>query len=192
MNPEAISAIIVVVDALKSLQIPYYIGGSVASSAHGVVRGTLDADIIADLQPRHVAPLVKMLENQYYLSDRAMREAIQRRSCFNLIYLPTMFKVDLFVPKDRPYNRAAFQKIQSKVFDEETGRQFYVASPEDTILAKLEWYRLGDESSEKQWNDVLGIIKVQQKALDRAYLEKWAAELGLSDLLEKAWRESNI
>jgi hypothetical protein len=119
-----------------------------------------------------------------------MREAIQRRSCFNVIHLPTMFKVDVFLPKDRSYNRAAFQKIQAKVFDEETGRQFYVASPEDTILSKLEWYRLGDEISEEQWSDILGIIKVQQEALDRAYLDKWAAELGVADLLIKAWRES--
>lgn len=121
-----------------------------------------------------------------------MREAIQRRSCFNLIYLATMFKVDIFVTKDRPYNRTAFQKIQTKVFDEETGRQFYVASPEDTILSKLEWYRLGDEISDKQWNDILGVMKVQKESLDCAYLEKWAAELGVADLLIKAYNEAKI
>jgi hypothetical protein len=191
MNPEAISAIIAVVDALESLDIPYYIGGSVASSAHGVVRSTLDADIVAELQLRHVAPLFAMLHDKYYLNENTMREAIQRRSCFNMIYLPTMFKVDVFVTKDRPYNRTAFQKIQTKVFDEETGRKFNVASPEDTILAKLEWYRLGDEISDRQWNDILGVMKVQQNALDRAYLEKWAVELGVNDLLAKAWAETN-
>jgi hypothetical protein len=190
MNPEAISAMSALIDGLMSLGIPYYIGDSVASSAYGVVRSTLDADIIADLQLKHVAPLADILHDKYYLNENTMREAIQRRSCFNVIHLPTMFKVDVFLPKDRSYNRAAFQKIQAKVFDEETGRQFYVASPEDTILSKLEWYRLGDEISEEQWSDILGIIKVQQEALDRAYLDKWAAELGVADLLIKAWRES--
>ncbi len=190
MNPEAITAMSAVIDALMSLGIPYYIGGSVASSAHGIVRSTLDADIIADLQLSHVVPLANILRDKYYLNENTMREAIQRRSCFNMIYLPTMFKVDIFVTKDRPYNRTAFQKIQTKVFDEETGREFYVASPEDTILAKLEWYRLGDEISDKQWNDILGVMKVQQDALDRPYLEKWAVELGVGNLLAKAWKES--
>jgi hypothetical protein len=100
--------------------------------------------------------------------------------------------VDIFVTRDRPYNRMAFQKIQTKVFDEETGRKFNVASPEDTILSKLEWYRLGDEISDKQWNDILGVMKVQQNALDRDYLEKWAADLGVSDLFIKASNEAKI
>jgi hypothetical protein len=191
MNPEAITAMIAVVDALINLGIPYYIGGSVASSAHGVIRSTLDADIVVDMHLINVAPLADLLRGQYYLNINTMREAVHRQSCFNMIYLPTMFKVDIFVTKDRPYSREAFQKIQSKVFDEGTGRQFYVASPDDTILAKLEWYRLGDEISDRQWSDIIGVMKVQGDALDRAYLEKWAAELGVDDLLTRAWQESS-
>jgi hypothetical protein len=166
MNPEAISAMSALIDGLMSLGIPYYIGDSVASSAYGVVRSTLDADIIADLQLKHVAPLADILHDKYYLNENTMREAIQRRSCFNVIHLPTMFKVDVFLPKDRSYNRAAFQKIQAKVFDEETGRQFYVASPEDTILSKLEWYRLGDEISKYLKNNgatFSGLLKSNKK-----------------------------
>jgi hypothetical protein len=192
MNPEAISAMSAVIDALTSLEIPYYIGGSVASSAHGVIRSTLDADIVADVQLEHIAPLVDILHDKYYLNDIAVREAIQRQSCFNLIYLPTMFKVDIFVTKNRPYSKMAFQRIQSMVFDEETGRQFYVASAEDTILAKLEWYRLGDEISDRQWSDILGVMNVQQTALDHVYLEKWAVELGVHDLLAKARNEAKL
>jgi hypothetical protein len=192
MNVEAISAMNAVIDALTELRIPYYVGGSVASSAHGVIRSTMDADIVADMRFEHVDPLAKILRDKYYLNENTMREAVQGRSCFNMIYLPTMFKVDIFVRKDRPYDRIAFTNIQSKIFDEETGRQFFVASPEDTILAKLEWYRLGDEISERQWSDVIGVMKVQGDALDRAYLEKWAAELGVSDLMSKCWIEANM
>lgn len=187
---DAIAAMTPVVAELERLGVPYYVGGSVASSAYGHMRTTQDADLIADLKAEHVAPLVRALGDDYYISPTAALEAIGRRSSFNLIHYATMFKVDLFVSKLRPYDRAAFMRVRKQRLDREnTESEFCLASPEDVVLSKLEWFRLGDEVSEKQWLDITKVLNVQQHALDRAYLTHWAAELGVADLLERAWRE---
>ena len=111
-------------------------------------------DIVAELEPQHVSPLVQALKSIYYIDGKMIHEAIARRSCFNIIHLPTFFKVDVFAVKNRPYDREALTRIQSKSIDTDTPAQrFFVASPEDLVLAKLEWYRLGDEVSDRQWSE---------------------------------------
>ena len=191
MSPsDSVAAIVPVVRELERLGVSYYLGGSVASSAHGMPRSTLDVDLVADLASKHVAPLVEALQGTYYVSAPAVSDAIARRSCFNTIHLETSFKVDVFAVKNRPYDRTALQRAEKRSVDEENPSiQFFFASPEDIVLSKLEWYRLGNEVSERQWSDVIGVLKVQENSLDRAYLDKWAAELGVADLLESAWRE---
>ncbi|MCC6127133.1 MAG: hypothetical protein IT426_19400 [Pirellulales bacterium] len=188
MIPDVIVAISPVMDALEMLGAPYYIGGSVASSAHGMVRGTVNADLIADLKFEHVSPLAEILGKEYYLNVDTITDAVRGRTCFNLIHLATMFKVDVFAAKSSPYSRLPFARKLSRAILEDSPRLFFIASPEDTILSKLEWYRLGDEISERQWTDVLGVMKAQGEILDRAYLQKWAVELHVADLLEKAWK----
>jgi hypothetical protein len=188
MISDVITAVTPVIDALEKLGVPYYIGGSVASSAHGMIRSTVDADLIADLKLEHVAPLAEMLGKTYYLNVNTMTDAVKRRACFNLIHLATMFKVDIFAAKASPYSRLVFERKHSRTILEDSPKLFFVASPEDTILSKLEWYRLGDEISERQWNDILGVMKAQVENLDCDYLQKWAAELGVTDLLERAWK----
>ncbi len=192
MSPsDTVSAIAPVVVELERLKVSYYVGGSVASSSHGLPRSTLDVDLVADLLPKHVTPLVEALQGEYYISRAAVSDAIARRSCFNVIHLATSFKVDIFPVKNRQYDRLALERAQRRPLDkDDPSRQFYLASAEDVVLSKLEWYRLGDEVSETQWRDVLGVLKVQQDALDRAYLDKWAVELGVADLLERAWNEA--
>jgi hypothetical protein len=187
MPSDQLAAMIPVVAAFERFQVRYYVGGSVASTAYGHMRTTQDVDFVADLALRHVTPLVQSLEGLYYVSVSAVSEAIKRRSCFNLIHLATSFKVDVFVPKERDYDRQVFDRIRRCSFDpDDPQRQFFVASPEDVVLAKLQWYRLGDEVSERQWLDVTRVIAVQRNVLDRSYLEKWAANLGVADLLERA------
>jgi hypothetical protein len=182
-----------VVAKLHELGVAYYIGGSVVSSMVGIPRATLDVDIVADLAPRHVAPLVEALKAAYYIDGRMIQDAIARRSCFNLIHLATSFKVDVFVLKNRPYDRAALARIKSRLVDAGNARlELFLASPEDIILAKLEWFRMGDEVSERQWRDVIGVMKVNGTALDRPYMERWAAELGVADLLARAWKEAEV
>lgn len=189
-SPDAIEAMTPVVAELERLGVKYYVGGSLASAVYGTPRSTLDVDLVADLAPKHVDPLAKALQVAYYVDARMISEAIVHKSCFNVIYLATNFKVDVFVVKDRQYNRVALQRIRQDTFSvEQPSTKFFLPAPEDVVLSKLEWFRLGDEVSERQWRDVIGVLKVQENLLDRSYLEKWAAELGIADLLEKAWEE---
>lgn len=189
-SSEMVAAIVPVVAVLEWLGVSYYLGGSIASSAHGIPRSTLDVDLAADLRAKHVVPLVEALQADYYISTPAVSDAIARRACCNIIHWATSFKVDIFPVKDREYDRVALRRIQRRPLDQDDpSRQFYFASPEDVVLNKLEWYRLGGEVSETQWGDVTGVIKVQRDSLDRAYLNKWAAELGVADLLERARKE---
>jgi len=189
-SPDLFSALKPVLAALTDLEVPHYIGGSVASSSLGVVRATADVDVIADLQPQHLRPFVEKLQGQYYFNLQTMAEAVRRQSCFNLIHLATSFKVDVFAAKTRPYDRKVFHRIQYQAMDAENPQErFPRAAAEDVILSKLEWFRLGDEVSEIQWRDVVGLLKAHYHKLDRAYLEDSAREIGVANLLERAWKQ---
>jgi hypothetical protein len=195
MQVELINAVRPVVELLERLRVPYYAGGSLASSLAGVPRSTTDADLVADLEQEHVGPFVETLQADYYVSEPAVRDAVRLRRSFNLIHYATSFKVDIFLPKDRPYDRAALDRpvtAPMPIVEEDSPVELRFASAEDIILAKLEWYRLGNEVSERQWSDVIGVMKVQAERLDREYMRHWAAELGVDDLLEKALDAAGI
>ena len=190
-KPDILAALDPVVKAFEKIGVSYYLGGSVASSAYGIARATLDVDLVADLSAQHVNSLTEMLKSDYYIDKEMILDAIKRRSAFNLVHLETMLKVDIFIIKDRPYDGVAFQRKRKDTLDEEQGAaEFYFASPEDIILNKLEWFQMGGKVSERQWHDVLGIMKVQRELMDKEYLRRWAAELGISDLLEQAFRDA--
>lgn len=176
-----------VIEAFESLSVSYYLGGSVASSFYGVPRTTLDVDLVADLEAGHALPLIARLGDQYYASQEAIFDAIARKSCFNVIHLPSMFKVDVFVAKPGLYDRQALARRRSGAVSlGGVAEDFMIASPEDIILSKLQRFRLGRQVSERQWQDVLGVLRVQGPRLDEAYLEHWAGELGIGDLLARA------
>ena len=189
MQSEPVAVTLLVIQAMETLDVPYLIGGSLASAVHGVVRTTLDTDLVADLSPEHAAPLARALGDAFYADASAIQDAIRRRSSFNLIHLETMFKVDVFIPKQRAFDREQFERRTEQVIATDPRRTAYVASAEDIILAKLEWYQMGGQASERQWRDVQGVLKVQEERLDSVYLRRWAAELGVADLLEKALAE---
>lgn len=190
--PGLVAALEPVARALEELGVRYYVGGSLASASHGVPRASIDADLIAELGPQHVAPLLSRLGDAYYADPERLRAAVARRASCNLIHLATMFKVDLFVSRDRAFDRQALDRARPEpLVDDPEARRFLVASPEDTVLAKLEWFRAGGEVSERQWTDVVGVLTAGRATLDRPHLERWADVLAVSDLLERALGEAD-
>ncbi len=186
-----VTAMTPIIEALEDLGINYHIGGSVASSFYGSISASSSLDIVADLKLEHVQPLVKRLEPDYYIDADAVRDAIRRRASFNAIHFGTMLKVDIFIPKARLFDQEEFRRMRKETLVE-GARPFYMASPEDTILHKLEWYKMGGEVSDRQWNDVLGVLKVQGANLDVAYLQRWAIVLDVADLLQQALEDAGL
>ncbi len=189
--PDILIALEPVAEAFERLSVRYHVGGSVASSAQGVARATLDIDLVADLGESDVSGFARDLEKEYYLDEQAIRDAVRRRTSFNLIHLETMVKIDVFVLKTRPYDREAFGRMIADTLHEgDDARKFYLATPEDIILHKLEWFEMGNRVSQRQWHDVIGVMKVQGDTLDRVYMERWALEIGVLDLLNEAFAEA--
>ena len=181
-----------VTEALEGLGIPYLVGGSLASSLHGTPRATQDADLVVDLKPHQVMQLVKTLGPAFHVDADMIREAIRDRSSFNVIHLATMFKVDLFLLKDDPLSQAEMARRERYQISEDPQQAFFVASAEDTILQKLQWFQIGGEVSDRQWNDVIGVCRVQKGRLDVAYLQWGAQEIGIANLLNQAFQEAGI
>jgi len=189
---ELFSAIRPVVAALQQCDVAYYVCGSVASGVFGEPRQTLDADIVAAMWGRHVAPLVSRLAGDYYVDEPMILRAIEHQSSFNLIHLATMVKVDIYVSWRSDFARSQFGLRVRANISTDTPLEIYLASAEDTILSKLDWYRQGGSVSDRQWRDVLGVLKVQAGTLDRAYLRDWAARLDLTDLLRRAIDDAGL
>ncbi|MBI4533757.1 MAG: hypothetical protein HY711_07395 [Candidatus Melainabacteria bacterium] len=185
MNEEPVEITFLVITALERLGIRYLIGGSLASAIYGEPRATRDVDILADIRPEHVQPLYEMLELQFNISTEAIQNALKHRSSFNAIHYQSLFKVDVFVPKNRQFDEQEFQRRALHVVAYAPERRAYVASAEDIILAKLDWYRQGNEGSEQQWRDVTGILKANMGRLDVQYMQATASDLGVLYLLQK-------
>lgn len=175
-----------VIEALEKAGASYLIGGSLASSIHGIPRATMDVDLVSDLKIQQVPAFVKELENKFYADADSIRQSIQMQQSFNIIHLASMLKIDIFPLNSRGYEQKEFQRKQKETIAANPRHEAYVATPEDTILTKLVWFRKGGEVSDRQWGDILGVFKVQGGRLDRDYLKQWAKELGVLDLLERA------
>jgi hypothetical protein len=175
-----------VTTVLEQLGVRYFISGSLASTLYGVVRTTMDSDVVADLKQQHIGDLVSSLENEFYIDEDMISAAVRQRSSFNIIHRDSFFKVDVIIPELRPYLNFQFTRAQRQVLSLEPEIQAMVVSPEDIVLAKLEWYRMGGEVFERHWRDVVGILGVQAGLLDMSYLNRMAEELGVKDLIQKA------
>ena len=189
MLNEPVEVTLKVTNVFEKLGVPYLIGGSLASTLYGMVRSTQDSDIVAEMGSEHVQSFVEDLENEFFIDDEMIAEAIRTNSSFNIIHRDTMFKVDVFIPHPRPYLQSQISRAQKQTFNLESEVSAKFASPEDTILAKLEWYRMGGEVSDRQWRDILGVLKTRAGEIDIDYLKKWAGELKVSDLLERVLSE---
>jgi hypothetical protein len=178
-----------VTTTLEQKGIPYALVGSFASSLHGMYRSTADIDILADIKTEQVHPLFEALRESFYLDEHTMRDAVTQSRSFNAIHFDSVFKVDIFVAGSDEFAVSQINRRVLRRLSPDKGEAVYVATAEDTVLAKLGWYRAGNETSNTQWNDVLGVLATSRNSLDIAYLETWVSRLGLTDLLQRAFAE---
>lgn len=191
IDSEATQVIQFITALLDNLDVPYVIGGSMASIIHGIIRTTMDVDIVADLKTSQVNEFVLGLNDVFYADEETIRRAIQRQSHFNLIHLETMFKVDIFIPTTRAFDQQQIARRIPEKIETTPPMIWWVLSAEDIVLAKLEWFRKGGEVSERQWRDILGVLKTQGQKLDHAYLREWSQKLHVTDLMERALEQQN-
>jgi hypothetical protein len=175
---------------LEDEGITYVVVGSVASSLHGLYRTTGDIDIVAEITVQQIVPLVSALQTDFYIDEQAIRRAVAGHRSFNALHFETVFKVDIFIPPPDSFSRQQLLRRRAEQLAPELTHKFYVATPEDTVLGKLLWYRAGKEVSITQWNDVAGIIGTQGAGLDIAYLKEWADRFNVRDLLDKVLDET--
>lgn len=175
---------------LQGLDIRYLIGGSLASSVHGEPRSTNDIDLIADLGEVDLDVLLEALSDDYYVSPDAAGEAVRSGTSFNAIHLEAMVKVDVFVAGNDSFNEERLRRRQEITLSDQPPTSIFIDTAEHSVLRKLEWFRRGGEVSERQWRDVVTILRVQGGHLDRGHLSRWAHELGVADLLERAMEEA--
>lgn len=170
--------------AFETVAVPWAIGGSFASTLYGEPRATNDIDVIANLRLPHVAAFATALGTEFYADQEMMREAINARDSFNVIDERSFLKIDVFVPEPGPLGEG--QLVRRRQFAlSEAGPNVFVLGPEDTILQKLRWFELTGRSSERQWRDVLSVIRLGGE-LDLAYAREVARDAKLLDLLEAA------
>jgi hypothetical protein len=192
LDAESIRLALRMAEILDALAVPYLIGGSVASSILGEPRATLDVDIVADLQLSQVQPLIQVMTGEFFIDEMMVTEAIERKSSFNVIHLDTMQKVDIFLLSDQPLVQSEMQRRQQLIITQNPERSAWLPSAEDIILQKLIWYRMGGGVSDRQWRDVLGVLKVQADRLDFNYLAEWAETLKLIELMAQALGEAGL
>ncbi len=173
-----------VVGALDGAGVPYMLAGSFASSHHGAPRATQDIDIVADPTFASLDGFLSALAgDDLYVDVDVAREALKRRGQFNIIDGATAWKVDIIIRKARAFSQAEMtRRLPATVL----GVKVYVATAEDTVLAKLEWAKLGE--SERQLRDVRALVEARGGSLDRAYIETWLDDLGVRELWERVQR----
>lgn len=178
-----------VVEIFESLNIPYLVTGSVASMAYGEPRMTNDIDIVAAIEEHHITGLLKAFpDDEYYISEDMVREAIRHHWQFNIIHPSSGLKVDVIVKQNTPFDNSRFSRIQ-KIYPAES-YQANFASAEDVIIKKMEYYR--DGGSEKHLRDITGILKISGDSVDRDYISVWAKRLGLIEIWEAVLRRIEV
>jgi hypothetical protein len=162
------------------------VAGSLASTYHGDPRTTRDMDLVIQVSKVELDRFVRGLDaTQFYVSCEAAEEAWRRQGQFNVVELESGWKTDLILCKDRPFSRSEFQRRERGVV---FGTEVFVATAEDTILAKLEWALQGE--SERQLRDVVGILEMSGSSIDRSYIESWTHELGIEALWQRVQSET--
>jgi hypothetical protein len=171
-------------ELLDALNVRYAVGGSLASSAHGMLRATFDADIVVAILSSHIRPLCSGLGKEWYADPDMAEDALRHGRAFNLIHIPTGMKMDLF-PATTQFHRQQLDRARVTRLPAPASISCRVVTAEDILLAKLRWYADGGCVSERQWNDITGLLAMNP-TLDQFYLDHWAAQLDVTTLLDKA------
>lgn len=182
---EPIEIALLVGKAIETAGGAYFVGGSVASSIYGDPRSTNDIDFVVSLPLARVAPFRDALGPDFELDADMLRDALRRESSANGFYLPVLTKIDLFALGSSSFDAMEFSRRRPIVVGK-AGETLVVKSEEDSVLRKLLWYRAGGELSDRQWRDVVSILKLNVSSLDRAYLADWSERLQCADLLARA------
>lgn len=192
-SPEELwSAALPVIELLEGLGIEFHVGGSLASGFAGVARTTQDVDLVlAGLSPAQAVIMARGLEGSFYVSLESIRDASRRRGSFNVMHLETMTKIDIFLHGNSAFDRSVMRR-RTPIHVEALGRTVDFASAEDIVLRKLVWFDAGNRMSDRQWYDLVGVLKVQGPKTDVGYLRHWARDQGVEELLERALAEAGL
>jgi hypothetical protein len=186
---DPLSVIRILTDIFEKLSIKYLIGGSLASSLYGIPRATQDVDVVADIRMSQVDTIIENLKETFFIDEDMIRKSVKNKETFNIIDKEYLFKIDIFMfGTDNFSDKEMERRVLFQVPDS-TGQRIYLCSPEDIIAHKLYWFRLGNNISERQWNDAANVLKVQDTKLDFKYLKEICADRGVADLLEKLLKE---
>ncbi len=191
MASEPIAVVATLARVFDDLGIRYVVGGSLASSMYGIPRATEDADVVADITRDSAALIARALDGEFFVDADMIRNAIDEHGSFNIVHLESMLKAAVFIGRDDAWSREQMNRGRDETIDVD-GHAVTIrfASAEDTLLHKLVWYKLGGRASDRQWNDVLGVLRIQDVSLDPGYLDRWARVLQVADLLDEARRQA--
>lgn len=189
-EPDAIDIALRVAAAVEKAGGGYFVGGSLASSMQGEPRATNDVDVVLDLPLGRIREFVEALGNDFEVDVDALRSALTTGTSCNVFFLPLLTKVDLFGVGPTAYDEAEFSR-RRPVIVREPDTYLVLKTPEDSVLRKLWWFRQGNEVSDRQWRDVVQVLKISGSAMDVEYLARWATLLGVADLLPRAREEAS-
>ena len=174
----------------EELGIPYVVGGSVASSLVGEPRSTVDIDIAVDMNEEALSAFVEGVRSSFYVPESDAERAVREHDSFNIIHNEGALKVDLFVLGSGTLDVNQMERRTSVELPTDPPALLWITSTEDQILRKLDWYRQGDNVSDRQWRDIIAILRINRTSLDNLYLDATAALVDLSGLLRQAQEEA--